>query len=110
MIIFHVMIYFWFLLSNPSQILRSMQWSLSYGSLNLNTFLDSPDISGIIQGDDKPGKLREFEKLSKSQGNLREISTFVEKTWKTQEKFKICDIIVNENVFQVFSHFSQGKV
>ena len=34
----------------------------------------------------KPGKLREFEKLSKSQGKRREILTFVEKNWKTQRK------------------------
>ena len=34
----------------------------------------------------KPGKLREFEKLSKSHGKLREILIFVEKTWKTQGK------------------------
>ena len=27
----------------------------------------------VIQGGHKPGKLREFEKLSKSQGKLREI-------------------------------------
>ena len=34
----------------------------------------------------KPGKLKAFEKLSESQGKLREIWIFVEKTWKTQEK------------------------
>ena len=39
-----------------------------------------------MQGGHKPGKLREFEKLSESQGKLREIRTFVEKTWKTQGK------------------------
>ena len=48
-----------------------------------------------IQGGHKPGKhgkpgnLREFEKLSKSQGKLMEIWTFVEKTWKTQGKWKL---------------------
>ena len=47
----------------------------------------------------KPGKLREFEKLSKSQGKLRKIWTFVEKTWKTQGKWKICDMIANKNAF-----------
>ena len=45
----------------------------------------------------KLGKLREFEKLSKSKGKLREIWTFVEKTWKTQGKWKICDMIANKN-------------
>ena len=46
----------------------------------------------MCQGGHKPGKhrkhveLREFEKLSKSQGKLREILTFVEKIWKTQAK------------------------
>ena len=34
----------------------------------------------------KPGKLREFEKLSKSKGKLREILIFAEKAWKTQGK------------------------
>ena len=38
----------------------------------------------------KPGKLREFEKLLKSQGKLREIYYFCRKTWKTQGKCKIC--------------------
>ena len=46
----------------------------------------------------KPGKLREFEKLSKSQGKLREIFYFCGKTWKTQGKCKICDIVVNGSV------------
>ena len=60
----------------------------------------------------KPGKLREFEKLSKSQGKLREIFIFCGKTWKTQGKCKICHIIVNKNVFQLnfLSCVSQGKV
>ena len=40
----------------------------------------------MCQGGHKPGKLREFEKLSKSQGKLREIVTFAEKIWKTQGK------------------------
>ena len=48
----------------------------------------------------KPGKLREFEKLLKYQGKLREIRTFCRKTWKTQGKCIICDIIRNNNVFQ----------
>ena len=46
----------------------------------------------------KPGRLREFEKLLKSQGKLREIFYFYRKTWKTQGKCKIRLIIVNENV------------
>ena len=60
----------------------------------------------------KPGKLREFEKLSKSQGKLRETWIFVEKTWKTQGKCGICGIIANENVFQriILSGIAQGKV
>ena len=55
-----------------------------------------------------PVKLGEFEKLSKSQGNLY----FCGKTWKTQAKCKMCHIIVNENVFQltILSCVSQGKV
>ena len=59
----------------------------------------------------KPGKLREFEKLSKFQGKLREILYFCGKTWKTEGKCKICDIILNENVFQRTFLFrvSQGK-
>ena len=56
------------------------------------------------QGGHKPGKLREFEKLSKSQGKLREIRIFVGKTWKTQGKRKICNILGNENVFQRIFH------
>ena len=62
----------------------------------------------------KPGKLREFEKLLKSQGKLRENSgksiIFAEKPGKG--KCKICHIIVNENVFQgtFLSRVSQGKV
>ena len=42
-----------------------------------------------FQGDHKPGKpgkLREFVKLLKSQAKFREILIFVEKTWKTQGK------------------------
>ena len=42
-----------------------------------------------FQGDHKPGKhgkFREFVKLLKSQGKLREILIFAEKTWKTQVK------------------------
>ena len=36
----------------------------------------------------KPGKLREFEKLSKSQGKLREIWIFVERPGKLRENEK----------------------
>ena len=36
----------------------------------------------------KPEKLREFEKLSKSEGKLREIFYFCGKTWKTQGNVK----------------------
>ena len=59
----------------------------------------------------KPGKLREFEQLLKSQGKLRNL-LFLQKTWKAQGKCKICHIIVNENVFQgtSLSRVSQGKV
>ena len=66
----------------------------------------------VLQGGHKPGKLREFEKLLKSQGKLREIFYFCRKSWKTQGKYKICHIIVNENVFQgtFLSRVSQGKV
>ena len=56
----------------------------------------------------KPGNLSEFEKLSTTQGHL----IFIEKTWKTQGKRKICGIIADENVFQriVLSGIAQGKV
>ena len=72
-------------------------------------------LSDYFQGGHKPGrhgKLREFEKFvqisGKTQGNL----LFLQKTWKTQGKCKICNIIVNENVFQgtFLSRVSQGKV
>ena len=68
----------------------------------------------LSQGGHKPvkhGKLREFEKLSKSQGKLGEISGFVE-TWKAQGKCKQCDIIANENVFQriFLPKVAQGKI
>ena len=36
----------------------------------------------------KPGKLREFEKLSKSQGKLSETLIFVEKPGKLRENVK----------------------
>ena len=60
----------------------------------------------------KPGKLREFEKLPKSQGKLREYFYFCGKTWKTQEKYQTCHIIVNENIVQqtFLSSVSQEKV
>ena len=56
----------------------------------------------------KPGRLREFEKLSKSQGNLN----LCRKTWKTQGKWKVCNIIATENVFhRIFlSWVAQGKI
>ena len=37
----------------------------------------------------KPGKLREFEKLSKSQGKLRQILIFVEKPGKLRENLNM---------------------
>ena len=56
----------------------------------------------------KPGKLREFEKLSKSQGNLN----FCRKTWKTQGKCKIFGMFTNEKVSQpiFLSSIAQGKI
>ena len=44
--------------------------------------------------------------------NLRENSIFIEKTWKTQRKCRICDIIANGNVFQqiILFRISQGEV
>ena len=53
-----------------------------------------------MQGGDKPGKLREFQKLSKSQGKLREIWIFIKRNWKTRGKHRTCGIIAEENVFQ----------
>ena len=55
-----------------------------------------------LENMEKRGKLREFEKLSKSHGKLREIWTFVKKTWKTQGKWKICDMIANKNALIEF--------
>ena len=65
----------------------------------------------MIQGGHKPGKLRESEKLSKSQGKLREIWTFAEKIWKTQGKWKICDMIADKNALTefFFSWVALGK-
>ena len=40
----------------------------------------------------KPGKLREFEKLSKSQGNLN----FCRKNLENSGKMKLCDMIANK--------------
>ena len=60
----------------------------------------------------KPGKLWDFEKLSESQGKLKEI-LILWKNWKTQGKCKKkCDIISNENVFQrtFLSDISQGNI
>ena len=61
----------------------------------------------IVRGGHKPGKLREFEKLSKTQGNLN----FHRKTWKTHGKLRILGIIADENVFQRInlSRIAQGK-
>ena len=44
--------------------------------------------------------------------NLREIWIFIEKTWKTQGKQRVCGIMADENVFQliILSRISQGKV
>ena len=60
----------------------------------------------------KPGKLREFEKLSKPRGKLVEIWIFVDKTWKTQGKWKRCDMIANKNAFRwiFFSWVAYGKI
>ena len=44
----------------------------------------------VNQGGHKPGKLREFEKLSKTQGNL---SFFCTTAWKIQGKCKTYDIM-----------------
>ena len=41
----------------------------------------------------KPGKLREFEKLSESQGNVN----FCRKAWSSQRKCKICVIMAYGN-------------
>ena len=43
----------------------------------------------------KPGKLREFENLSKSQGNL----DFCRKNLENSGKMKLCDMIANKNAF-----------
>ena len=40
------------------------------------------------QGGHKPGKLREFEKLLKSQGKLKEIFYFAEKPGKLRENVR----------------------
>ena len=69
-----------------------------------------------LQGGHKPGKhgkpgiIREFEKLFKSQGKLREMFYFCRKTWKTQGECKIRYIIVKENSRELFSRVSQRKV
>ena len=44
----------------------------------------------------KPGKLIEFEKLSKSQGKLRKSLIFPEKPGKLTENEKICDMIAKK--------------
>ena len=74
------------------------------------SFLNITEIG--IQGGHKPGKLKEFEELPKSQGKLLNIFYFCGKTLKTQGKYKIWHILVNENVFQrtFLPHVSQGKV
>ena len=43
----------------------------------------------------KPGKLKEFEKLSKSQGNLN----FCRKNLENSGKMKLYDMIANKNAF-----------
>ena len=71
-----------------------------------------------LQGGHKPGKhekLREFEKLSKSQGKLREIRIFIKIIWRTQGKCgkcRTCGRIGDENVFQriILSRITQGKI
>ena len=47
----------------------------------------------------KPGKFKEFEKLSKSQGKLREICVFVGKNLENSGEMKILTI-TNDNVFE----------
>ena len=80
-----------------------------------------PDANVVLQGGHKPGKhgkprkRREFEKLSKSQGKLREILYFVEKPGKLRENVKYVtqsSMEVYENVFHrsFLSRVSQGKV
>ena len=58
------------------------------------------------QGGHKPGKHWEFEKLSESQGQLRENSEksqFLKKTWKLRENVR-CGINANKNLSQqIFS-------
>ena len=62
----------------------------------------------------KYGKLREFEKLSESQGNLEKTQgnlNFWSKTWKTQGKCKVCGVITNKNLCNRFSLLScSGKI
>ena len=78
-------------------------------------FLFNKDTVSQTQGGHKPGKLgklRELEKLLKSQGKLREIFYFCRKTCnKTQGKCEVCHIIINKNVFQgtFLCRVSQGK-
>ena len=69
------------------------------------------------QGGHKPGKygkLREFEKLSESQGKLGKTQgnlNFLSKTWKTQGKCKVCGVISNKNLRNRFSLLScSGKI
>ena len=52
-----------------------------------------------------------LENILKSQGKLREILIFVEKTWKTQGKSRIWDMIANKNTFRwiFLSWVAQGK-
>ena len=54
------------------------------------------------------GNLKNCRNLKETQGHL---IFFVEKTWKTQGKCKICYLNVNKNVFQhtFLSQFTQKK-
>ena len=48
---------------------------------------------GYLQGGHKPGKLREFGKIVKISEKIREFDFFCGKTWKTQGKCKISDML-----------------
>ena len=60
----------------------------------------------------KTWKTQGIKKIVKISGKFQGNFNFCGKTLKTQGKCKICDIIVNENVFQqtFLSHVSQGKI
>ena len=60
----------------------------------------------VVQCGHKSGKLREFEKLGKSQGNLN----FVGKNLENSGKMKFCDMIANKNAFhQIFLSSCSGN-